>query len=590
LLYCQAIWSHPNLTNANDEKFAAVPITERFDLMKKFIATGLLGLVRAALLSALFVPGAGFAQGEMHASHARGHESVGVSKAWSADLGNGSFRNPVLYADYSDPDVVRVGDDFYLTASSFNAVPGLPILHSTDLVNWSIIGHALPRQPPFELFSHPQHGKGVWAPAIRHRNGEFIIYYSDPDFGIYRVTARSAAGPWSAPVLVKPAQGWIDPCPFWDDDGNAYLVHALAASRSGINGVLIIHRMSQDGTRLLDAGVLVFDGQDRNHTIEGPKLYKRNGYYYIFAPAGGVESGWQLVLRSRSIFGPYTDRVVLRQGSTEVNGPHQGAWVHTAAGEDWFMHFQDRGPYGRVVHLQPMSWHDDWPVIGADPDGDGVGEPVSSYRKPKVRVTSKQQTPADSDEFSGERLGLQWQWHANPGDNWALPAPAFGVLRLYSVKTPEHSRNFWDVPNLLLQKFPGPAFVATAKVSPRLAPGNETGLILMGLDYAYLSLLQKDDGLYAGETIVKDADQGNHGTRIAEQRVSGSDFYFRVTVTEGAIASFSLSTDGNHFTMLGESFKARPGRWIGAKFGLFAVRPWDSAKAGYADYDWVRVE
>src|ERR1700730_2020583 len=285
-------------------------------------------MTRAALLTiSLFVPAAGFAQGETHASHARGPERAGVSKAWSADLGNGRFRNPVLYADYSDPDVVRVGDDFYLTASSFNAVPGLPILHSTDLVNWSIMGHALPRQPPFELFAHPQHGKGVWAPAIRHRNGEFIIYYSDPDFGIYRVKAPRPTGPWSPPVLVRQAQGWIDPCPFWDDDGNAYLVHALAASRSGINSVLIIHRMSEDGTRLLDEGVLVFDGKDRNHTIEGPKLYKRNGYYYIFAPAGGVETGWQLVLRSRNIFGPYTERVVLQQGTTDINGPHQGGWV-----------------------------------------------------------------------------------------------------------------------------------------------------------------------------------------------------------------------------------------------------------------------
>jgi beta-xylosidase len=545
---------------------------------KTFLAHGLLTIAAA-------VPIAGLTQ-----DMAR-HEPARVSKAWSADLGNGRFRNPVLYADYSDPDVVRVGDDFYLTASSFNAVPGLPILHSTDLVNWSIIGHALPRLPPFEVFAHPQHGKGVWAPAIRHHNGQFIIYYSDPDFGIYVVKAPRPAGPWSPPVLVKQAQGWIDPCPLWDDDGNAYLVHALAASRSGINGVLIIHRMSQDGTRLLDEGVLVFDGKDRNHTIEGPKLYKRNGYYYIFAPAGGVETGWQLVLRSRSIFGPYTDRVVLQQGRTEINGPHQGGWVHTAAGEDWFMHFQDRGAYGRIVHLQPLSWHDDWPVIGADPDGDGIGEPVSSYRKPKVKVTSEQRTPADSDEFSGERLGLQWQWHANPADNWAFPAPASGVLRLYSVKTPEHARNFWEVPNLLLQKFPGPAFVATAKVHfTPLTPGNETGLIIMGLDYAYLSLLQKDDGLYAAETIVKDADQGNAGTRVGEQRVSGSDFYLRVTVVDGAMASFSLSIDGEHFTMLGEPFKARQGRWIGAKFGLFAVRPWDNPKAGYADYDWVHVE
>jgi beta-xylosidase len=543
-------------------------------------------MTRAMLLAiALSLPAVVLAQGATN-----GNESGGVSKVWSADLGNGRYRNPILYADYSDPDVIRVGNDFYLTASSFNAVPGLPILHSTDLVNWSIIGHALPRQPPFDVFAQPQHGKGVWAPALRHHNGQFVIYYGDPDFGIYVVKANHPAGPWSAPALVKQARGWIDPCPFWDDDGNAYLVHAMAASRSGINSVLIVHRMSRDGTRLLDAGVLVFDGKDRHPTLEGPKLYKRNGYYYIFAPAGGVETGWQLVLRSRNIFGPYTDRVVLRQGNTNINGPHQGGWVDTAGGENWFVHFQDQGPYGRVVHLQPMSWRSDWPVIGAEV-GDGVGEPVASYRKPHVAVASQPQTPADSDEFSGERLGLQWQWQANPADNWAFPAPALGVLRLYAMKKPDTARNFWGVPNLLLQKFPGPLFTATAKVSfTPLAAGNETGLIVMGLDYAYLSLLQKDDGLYAGETIVKDADQGNAETRVAEQPVSGNEFYLRVTVAEGAVASFSLSNDGQHFTPLGEPFRARQGRWIGAKFGLFAARLSDSGKAGYADYDWVRVD
>ena len=533
----------------------------------------------------LALPAAGLVHGA-----APGPESSGVSKVWSADLGDGRYRNPILYADYSDPDVIRVRNDFYLTASSFNAVPGLPILHSTDLVNWSIIGHALPRQPPFDVFAQPQHGKGVWAPAIRHHGGQFVIYYGDPDFGIYRVEAHHPAGPWSAPLLIKQARGWIDPCPFWDDDGNAYLVHAMAASRSGINSVLIIHRMSRDGTRLLDAGVLVFDGKDRHPTLEGPKLYKRNGYYYIFAPAGGVETGWQLALRSRNIMGPYTDRVLFRRGNTNVNGPHQGGWVDTPGGEDWFVHFQDQGPYGRVVHLQPMSWRNDWPVIGVDAGADGTGEPVASYRKPRVKVASKPQTPADSDEFSGERLGLQWQWQANPADNWAFPAPALGVLRLYTVKRPEAARNFWEVPNLLLQKFPGPLFTATAKVNfMPLATGHETGLIVMGLDYAYLSLLQKDDGLYAGETVVKDADQGTAETRVAEQLVSGNEFYLRVTVAEGAVASFSLSSDGQHFTTLGEPFRARQGRWIGAKLGLFAVRPSDSGKAGYADYDWVRL-
>jgi beta-xylosidase len=282
-----------------------------------------------------------------------------VSKVWVADNGDGTYKNPVLHADYSDPDVVRVGDDFYLAASSFNAAPGLPILHSKDLVNWELLAYALKEQPPADVYSKPQHGKGVWAPAIRYHNGQLYIYYADPDYGIYMVKARNAAGPWSPPLLVKAAKGWIDPCPLWDDDGSAYLVNAMAASRSGIKSILVVSRMSADGTRLLDDGILVFDGHDKNPTIEGPKFYKRNGYYYIFAPAGGVETGWQLALRSRNVYGPYEPRVVLAQGKTQINGPHQGGWVETLPGQPWFIHFQDKGAYGRVVHLQPVRWIDD---------------------------------------------------------------------------------------------------------------------------------------------------------------------------------------------------------------------------------------
>ncbi len=245
---------------------------------------------------------------------------------------NGTYTNPIIDADYSDPDVIRVGDDFYLTASSFNCIPGLPILHSKDLVNWKIIAHALQEQRPLDEFDRPQHGNGVWAPAIRYHNNEFYIFYGDPDFGIYMVKARNAAGPWSKPLLIRKARGWIDPAPFWDDDGNAYLVHAWANSRSGIKSILTINRMSPDGTKLLDEGKMVFDGRVHHPTIEGPKLYKRNGYYYIFAPAGGVATGWQTVLRSKNIYGPYEDRIVMDRGTTLINGPHQGGWVELKIG------------------------------------------------------------------------------------------------------------------------------------------------------------------------------------------------------------------------------------------------------------------
>ena len=227
----------------------------------------------------------------------------------------------------------------------------------------------------------------MWAPAIRYHNAAFYIFYADPDYGIYMTKSKDPAGPWSEPLLIKAAKGWIDPCPFWDDDGKAYLVSAFARSRSGIKSVLIVSRMNEEGTKLLDDGVIVFDGHEKDPTVEGPKFYKRNGYYYILAPAGGVESGWQLALRSKNIYGPYERRIVLAQGKTKINGPHQGGWVETQTGESWFIHFQDKGAYGRVVHLQPMKWVNDWPIMGVDLDNDGSGEPVLTHRKPNVGRT-----------------------------------------------------------------------------------------------------------------------------------------------------------------------------------------------------------
>jgi beta-xylosidase len=514
-----------------------------------------------------------------------------LSKVWTADKGDGTYRNPILYADYSDPDVVRVGDDFYLVASSFDSVPGLPILHSKDLVNWTIVGHALARQPPADVYDKPQHGNGVWAPAIRFHNGLFYIFYPDPDYGIYMVKAKDVAGPWSEPLLIKAARGWIDPCPFWDDDGKAYLVSAFARSRSGIKSLLVVSRMSDDGAKLLDEGAIVFDGHERNPTVEGPKLYKRNSYYYIFAPAGGVESGWQLALRSKSIYGPYESKVVLAQGQTNVNGPHQGAWVETQTGESWFIHFQDRGAFGRVVHLQPMKWTSDWPVIGVDPDGDGTGEPVPGFRKPNFGLTYPTATPADSDEFNESTLGLQWQWQANSQTNWAFPSMAYGSLRLFTVAAPDAAKNFWDVPNLLMQKFSAPSFTVTTKVALTAHNDNDgAGLIVMGQDYAYISVIKKPDGLYLTYEVCHDADKQTAEKELQKIKIESSQVYLRVKVSGEALCAFSYSSDGKLFVPFAGQFKAKQGRWVGAKVGIFAIGSSARSELGYADFDWFRVE
>ena len=182
--------------------------------------------------------------------------------------------------------------------------------------------------------------------------------------------------------------------------------------------------MQTDGMVLIGEEVRIFDGNENDQvTIEGPKLYKRNGYYYVFAPAGGVKTGWQTVLRSKNIFGPYEYKVVMRQGDSQVNGPHQGAWVDTVTGEDWFLHFQDVYAAGRIMHLQPMHWENDWPVIGVNKPGNDYGEPVMEYRKPDIGKSEKELSdiskypicePDTTDEFDNDRLGMQWQWNSNP--------------------------------------------------------------------------------------------------------------------------------------------------------------------------------
>lgn len=514
-----------------------------------------------------------------------------VSKVWVADNGDGTYKNPILYADFSDPDVVRVGNDYYMTASSFNCVPGLPILHSTDLVNWELISYALPNQVPLDVFDVPQHGNGVWAPCIRYYKGEYYIYYPDPDYGIYLVKAKNPKGPWSEPLLVLGGKGIIDPSPLWDDDGKAYLAHAFAGSRAGLKTVLVVHEMSPDGTKMLDNGVMVFDGHDEHGTVEGPKFYKRNGFYYIFAPAGGVKPGWQLVLRSENIFGPYELKKVLEQGSTNINGPHQGAWVDTPAGEDWFIHFQDQYAYGRVVLLEPMRWENDWPVMGVDYDKNGIGEPVSSYKKPKTVASSPIITPPVDDEFNTAQLGLQWQWHANPKMEYGFPSGNLGYYRLNCRPRTEGFVNLWTVPNLLLQKFPADEFEATAKITfNHRFDGEEVAMMVMGENYQYIALKQEGEKLKLRVVNCKDARKEGPEKELYNESFDGNTIYFRISVKKEAICSFSYSANGKKFINVGDMFTAVAGRWIGAKIGFFALRDGMINDAGNADIDWFRVD
>lgn len=487
----------------------------------------------------------------------------------------------IVYADYSDPDVCEgTQGDYWLTASSFQCVPGLPILHSNDLIHWNLVNYALPEVPYPQSFLAtqptplpPQHGKGVWAPSLRKHDDTYYIYWGDPDHGVWMVKTTDPAGCWDDPVLVVPGKGIIDPTPLWDDDGRCYLVNAWAASRCGFNSVLTVRELSHDGTSAIGHPIMIYDGQpDGNHTIEGPKLYKRDGWYYILAPAGGVEDGWQVALRSRSIYGPYESRIMFHR-----DGLHQGGLVNVAdasgrGDRGAFVCFRDQGPYGRVLYLLDVQWRDGWPTM----------------RMPDIVGPKHKSVRLGGDER------LRWQWHSNYTDTFGFPTP--DGMRIYGYNVSETFRNLWEVPNLYLRKFEGEVFSDTLCLTVTAkTDGQQSGVVVMGRDYCRLSVELRDGQFLLQQIVCTDADQGGmeQATMLCEvptrrYAAGAKDNYechvnFVVTCQKGALCCFSYSLDGQSYTPVEQTFQARVGKWIGAKYGIFSIAPHG------ADKGWVEM-
>ena len=429
-------------------------------------------------------------------------------------------------------------------------------------------------------------------------------------------------GQWSPLTWVLKGKGMIDCCPLWDDDGKAYLSFGCAGSRAGVKSVLFVAPLSPDGTAVTGPARIVYDGHEDQPTIEGTKFYKRNGYYYIMSPAGGVKYGWQVELRSKSPYGPYEEYVGLAQGKSKVNGPHQGAWVDTQNGEDWFLHFQDKHAYGRVVHLQPARWVDDWLVIGDDKDGDGCGDAVATWKKPNLPCSGNFQ-PAEDDDFNTTTLGWQWQFEGPYSHYWYFCDAKKSRLRLYGVQQPEGFRNLSDLQNVLLQKFPTENFTVTAKIrfipNPNYKPkGEEAGFIIKGIDYAALKFVTTADGCRLRYVTCTNAMKGAEEKLIADtpislvpmdkpytQKYAVDDIpqprsatpyiYVRVKVNSKGIgnnikayAQMSYSLDGKKFQTVGDTFTVKEGKWIGAKLGFYNSRPSVSNDGAFLDIDWIK--
>lgn len=496
-----------------------------------------------------------------------------ATMAHGARTAQAVYHNPILFADYSDPDVIRDGANYYLIASTFHFVPAIPILQSTDLVHWTILGHVVQRMdmdPRYNMAGGNRYGEGVWAPSIRKHDGLYYVYFPTPSEGIFVSTAAKITGPWSVPVQVIAQAGLEDPCPFWDDDGKAYLVHSVTGA-----GPLILHRLSADGKHVLDAGKIIVRDPKRLPVLEGPKFYKRNGYYYIFAPFGGVGVGAQAVLRSRSIYGPYEHRVVLAQGSTKINGPHQGGYVETSDGEGWFVHFQSDGAHGRVVHLEPVRWQDDWPLIGESPDGVSTGQPVGSGPIPGHPYVSSLQRPQTSDEFSDPKLGPQWEWNHNPDDaHWSLSARP-GFLRLF----PMRADNLTSARNTLTQCMQDNAFEFTVRLDlTNMKNGTHTGLTMFEESASGLEVVQLGGEQRLNFFHLLDREAGP----VLPQ----ANVQLRVHVEGDQARYFFSLDDGRTFRALGATTHIRFSWWKGARPALFAYTML-ACDPGAVDFDWV---
>jgi beta-xylosidase len=500
-----------------------------------------------------------------------------------------------MWSDYNNLDVIVVGSDFYMIAASHHFM-GMPVLHSSDGVNWTLLTRIYRRLDIDPRYNTPgqAYQDGTWAPAIRYHEGRFYVYVTTPTEGLIMTSTADAAGSWDPWLVVKAVAGWEDPCPFWDDIKNAggdgpngekaYLIRSQTGA-----GPLIVQQMSWDGKQLLGTTTTVANGS----TLEGPKLGKRNGYYYIFAPEGGIDKGYQVVWRSSAILGPYTVKTILEQGSTSTNGPHQGSWIDLPSGQSWFYHFQQNGGWGRIGHLEPAQWGtDDWPKIGVDLDGNGIGEPVAQPKKPDVGGTFPIAVPASSDEFVGSDLGVQWLWNHNPDDTkWSLSARP-GWLRLSARPLANKSGTSaasGSVPfvedsiifayNTVVQLAMGKvASAVTLLDTSGMVDGQRAGITLFGQTYGWIGVVNT-----AGKGTVR---ANVDGTYTSGPALAGTTVYLKASMSASSQISFAYSTDGVTFTPLGGSVTVGRTWFEGIKFGLFTYNLSTATAAGAADFDY----
>jgi beta-xylosidase len=518
-----------------------------------------------------------------------------TSATWMADNGNGTFTNPLFYDEFSDPDLIRVGDDFYLTGTTMHTMPGLPVLHSRDLVNWNLLGYACERLdlgPKFHLDGGEIYGQGIWAPSFRYHEGTFHIFTNVNGRKTQHFSATNPAGPWKHTEL---GSSLHDLSVLFDDDGKVYVVW-------GYNGLQFAELKSDlSDIKHETQRTLIPAGSGMG---EGSHFYKINGRYFIIS-ANYDPVGYMVCARSDHPEGPYevttiSARETLGAGTgwrlrgMGRGGPdyhavppvpnemgampmHQGGIVQTPLGEWWGFSMMDHNSIGRLTCLSPVTWKDGWPFFGLPGN---LQRTPATWVKPKTATPSARSAPyRRDDDFSGPKLNPVWQWNHAPDDTkWSLAARP-GFLRLQTLP----AKNFWMARNTLTQRAVGPASIPTTGLDVTgLQPGDVAGLALLSQPYAWIGATRTE----AGVTITQ-FDELSGESATATLPANTARVWFRASgdfLKEEA--TFDYSTDGEKYLSLGRPFRMifQLKTFQGVRYCLFAYNT-NGQSGGFADFD-----
>lgn len=493
--------------------------------------------------------------------------SAQVNASWSADKGNGTYSNPLMYGDWPDPDVIRVEDDFYFVSTSMHYVPGCPIAKSKDLVNWEMCGYAIERydeDPKYDMKGGTMYTAGSWANTIRYRNRIFYVGFCTPNTdkpGRFSMcTATTIKGPWKRTIF---PEYMYDPGLLFDDDGKVYIAHG--------QGTIYVTELKKDALSVKTPQQKVYHNPQHPY-LEGSHIYKINGMYYMMNSSSGVQ---MVCLRSKNIYGPYEEKIVMKDKTPipyTTYPPHQGGMVQLKDDSWWFIIMQDYGPIGRTPNLLPVTWEDGWPMIGVN------GKMVANYIKPTIGQTYKPTAPATTDDFNSPKLALQWQWNHNPdGSKYSLTERT-GYIRL---KAANKAAELSVARNTLTQRVQGPNSTGTCVMDVKgMRNGNIVGLTVFQDPYAYIAVKQTAN--------IRKIIMFNEGKIVDSTEVFvGDSVWFRAKVSETGSADFYYSFDGKTFTALGDTLSMQLGYpWTANRFGLFNFSTTDEGLSGYADFNW----